>query len=204
MLGVHEPADVLVPGLGHGHAHHPHDRLAAQQGQPEPLGKARRGLVVEHRKLRHQALGSFEGGRRDGIDQDQFGHGAGVGRHEVAGDDRPERMPQQDRVRAQAQRGHEAAEETAVGGNAVLGSLEGGRAAEARQVRHDQAHVRQLVGHPEQAVVVAAEPVHHQDGAGLRGDLGGFVDPVRDPGAVNLDGRGPGAGVESAAEQGRA
>ena len=58
-------------------------------------------------------------------------------------------------------------------GNTVPGSLEGGRAAEARQVRHDQAHVRQLVGYPEQAVVVAAEPVHHQDGAGLRGDPAG-------------------------------
>ncbi|CAH0327232.1 hypothetical protein SRABI128_05896 [Microbacterium sp. Bi128] len=113
-------------------------------------------------------------------------------------------MPQQDRVRAQSQSSHETAQELAVAGNAVPGSREGGRAAEARQVRHDQAHVRQLVGYPEQAVVVAAEPVHHQDGARFGGDLGGFVDPVRDPGTVNLNGRGPGAGVESAAEEGRA
>ncbi len=52
----------------------------------------------------------------------------------------------------------------------------------------------QLVGHTKQAVVVAAEAVHHQDGAGLRGDPDGFVDPVRDR-VPSISSETPGCGL---------
>ena len=138
-----------------------------------------------------------------GLTRISSAHGAGVGRHEMAGDDRTERMPQQDRVRAQAQGGHEVADELAVARQRC--ARRPANAAELPkpgQVRHDQAHVGQLVGHPEQAVVVAAEAVDDQDGAGFGGHPDGFVDPVRDLAAVRTTTCGPGAGVESAAEAG--
>ena len=59
-------------------------------------------------------------------------------------------------------------DEPAIVLDAVFGGREGGRAAEAGEVRHDEPHLGELVGHPEQAMVVAAETVDDQDGPRLR------------------------------------
>ena len=55
-------------------------------------------------------------------------------------------------------------------------------------------HSGQLVRHPEQSVVIAAEAVDHQDGPGLRRHLDRFVGPVGHRAAVELDVGRPGSG----------
>jgi len=83
--------------------------------------------------------------------------------------------------------GHEIADELPVAPDAVPTVSERPGAAEAGEVRHDEAHFGELVRNPEQAVVVAAEAVDDQDGAGFRHHPDRFVGPKGDCAAIEPD-----------------
>ncbi|MCY1233998.1 hypothetical protein D9M72_465650 [compost metagenome] len=198
-----ELQELLVPGLGHGHAHHPDNEPAAEQVEAEGPGEPGGGLVIQDSQFGHSALGPLQRRGGNGVDEDQREHGAGVGSHEVAGDDGPERVPQEHRVRSQAQCGHEIVDELPVPPHAVPAVRERIRAAEAGKVGHDEPHVRELVRYPEKAVVVAPESVDHQDGTGLGRHADRFIDPVVHIAAVQVHAGSPRPGVQLPAEEGR-
>lgn len=181
MLVVDEPAQRGILRLRHRDAHHPDDDAVAQQRGSEPLRKTGTERVVEHGKARHQTFGAFQRRSTDRVQQDQP-WGAQTSRDGRCRHDRTERVPEDHGTRRH--RGREVREPTGVLVQVVPPPGQRCRLAETGEVRGDHTHFGKVGQHRFEAVVLAAEAVHGDDG-GL--SILGPVHPVRGRRTPHLD-----------------
>ena len=161
VLGVDPGPQRLRLGLGHDLAHDARDERMGQEELTGRRGEAGAEPVVENREPRQDRLRSFQGGRRDGVDQDEATLADGgwpAGDHE-----RAERMTEDDRVA----RGVDLLEEGLEPGRVVVervATLERCRRAEPWQVGRDEANPRESLDDRKEPVVGAPEAMHQHDG----------------------------------------